>query len=174
VQYDVIIDPFTSSLTINGRHVQLTRQELRLFDLIQSKAGKVCSAKMVIEEFYKNKTWVDQKIIDVLVCNIRKKIEPELGNTSDLIRTVWGRGYAWGCQQVSTMTPPPTLPDGMQRWTALRKLAVVDAINNDHYSHEQILEFYPDCSMEELREWEAQFTRYGTLGLHSTRAGISV
>ena len=70
-----------------------TKKEQLLIKALQKRAGKVCTPAMLASELYLNegkKSLPTQKILDVLICKVRKKIR-ESGHPNR-IATVWGTG----------------------------------------------------------------------------------
>ena len=63
------------------------------------------------------------------------------------------------------------LPSPRQRWTVLRKAAVIEAVRNGLVSIERVAEVY-NISVDEFRAWERDFNDFGVYGLRSTRAQI--
>ena len=61
--------------------------------------------------------------------------------------------------------------ENVQRWTALRKAAVVNAIDAGELTREEICRRY-QISLEELLSWERAYESRGVLGLHSTRLQV--
>jgi two-component system cell cycle response regulator CtrA len=53
--------------------------------------GIVISKSALLRIMYPNGKQAEQKILDVFVCKIRKKIKGAFG--IDIIETCWGRGY---------------------------------------------------------------------------------
>ena len=62
--------------------------------------------------------------------------------------------------------------ENVQRWTALRKAAVVNAIDAGELTREEICRRY-QISLEELLSWERAYESRGVLGLHSTRLQVN-
>jgi hypothetical protein len=63
--------------------------------------------------------------------------------------------------------PPP----GVNRWTARRKAAVIQAIRKGSVHAQQACERY-NLSAEELAAWERNLDRFGAPGLRVTRIQI--
>ena len=66
----------------------------------------------------------------------------------------------------------PTLPSPeTERWTAVRKAAVINGVRRGLLTIEQACERY-QLSIDEYRAWERDFDSHGKAGLRSTRVGI--
>src|SRR4051794_3090007 len=65
----------------------------------------------------------------------------------------------------------PELPRPMQRWTAGRKRAVIDAVRRGWRPIEEVCEPY-NISVDEFISWERDMDKYGVPGLRATRLQI--
>jgi DNA-binding winged helix-turn-helix (wHTH) protein len=72
--------------------IRLTRTESVLFKILAQHTETVISKDTLFHLLYCGSKIPDIKIIDVIICNIRRKIRKIPNITLD-IRTVWGRGY---------------------------------------------------------------------------------
>lgn len=79
-------------MTRAGRYAALTRQEAALFGQLVALPGKLITRERLLANLYLVEADEPQiKIIDVIVCKLRKKLSP-----LDVdIQTVWGRGYRY-------------------------------------------------------------------------------
>ena len=73
--------------------VSLTEKEYRLFEILCRRKGNPVTKEAILDNLYGGIDEPDAKIIDVFVCNLRKKLAAA-NQGEDCIRTVWGRGYA--------------------------------------------------------------------------------
>lgn len=71
--------------------IRFTKSETRLLSYLMLNPGIVISKSALLRVMYPNGRQVEQKILDVFVCKIRKKIRDAFG--IDIIETCWGRGY---------------------------------------------------------------------------------
>ena len=71
----------------------LTTKEYQLFEMLCLRKGNPVSKEAVLDSLYGGMDEPDAKIIDVFICNLRKKLSQANGG-DNCIRTVWGRGYA--------------------------------------------------------------------------------
>jgi len=57
------------------------------------RKGFTLTKEMFLNHLYGGMDEPELKIIDVFVCNLRKKLADALGSEDCYIETVWGRGY---------------------------------------------------------------------------------
>jgi DNA-binding response OmpR family regulator len=82
-------DPVEGSISNGETNIHLTRYEARLFEALMRAKGRVASKSFIYDSIWGLESEIDQKIIDVYVCKIRRKIRhTQLG-----IETIWGRGF---------------------------------------------------------------------------------
>lgn len=155
---------------VNGVPIGLTVQELHFIMFLVEQKGKVCTPEMLLREFYANGVLAGTKIFDVLACKIRKKLDGVAPKASSPLRTVWGRGYAWGKPERKSK-PVRGLPNP-KRWVISHKAAILTALMTGKVTEGEILSHYPDMSETELKEWYSAFSTYGQLGLRTTSAGM--
>jgi hypothetical protein len=65
----------------------------------------------------------------------------------------------------------PELPSFGQRWTVLRKAAVIEAVRGGRLPIEEACQLY-NLSVDEFLAWERDIDRHGVHGLRSTRFQI--
>jgi len=82
----------SQSVHVGGKRVQVTNNEYRILELLSQRKGKVLSKEMFLSHLYGGMDEPDQKIIDVFVCKLRKKLTAATAG-ENYIETVWGRGY---------------------------------------------------------------------------------
>jgi two-component system cell cycle response regulator CtrA len=80
-----------------GMPIAMTEKEYLLLELLAMRAGRVCTKQQIMDHLYGGRDEPEEKIIDVFVCKIRRK----LGELSWVIGTVWGRGYLLRTDQPS-------------------------------------------------------------------------
>lgn len=84
------VDQDAGIIVGNGRFAQLTIHEFELYQTLAERPGRVVSKETLMTALYRIESDEPaQKIIDVFICNIRRKLKP-LGIA---IGTSWGRGY---------------------------------------------------------------------------------
>jgi two-component system cell cycle response regulator CtrA len=77
--------------------LKLTNKEYQLLEILVFKKGITISKFLLLQQLYSGySSNPDAKIIDVIMCKIRKKITNIIGKEEmeKLIVTYWGRGYA--------------------------------------------------------------------------------
>ena len=76
----------------NGKDVNLTRLEYRTLVLLASNPGIVLTRAQIFEAVWNMDSDSCQSSISTVICNLRKKIEPDSKNPT-YIKTVLGVGY---------------------------------------------------------------------------------
>jgi two-component system cell cycle response regulator CtrA len=89
---DLVINLDTKTAEVNGARVHLTLKEYQLLELLSLRKGMTMSKEMFLNHLYGGMDEPAQKIIDVFICKLRKKLANASGG-KDYIETVWGRGY---------------------------------------------------------------------------------
>jgi len=89
---DLVVNLDTRTTTINGTPVHLTPKEYQMLELLSLRKGMTMSKEMFLNHLYGGMDEPSQKIIDVFMCKLRKKLANASGG-KDYIETVWGRGY---------------------------------------------------------------------------------
>jgi two-component system cell cycle response regulator CtrA len=89
---NLVVNLATKTVTIDGRRVHLTVKEYQILELLSLQRGTALTKEMFLNHLYGGMDEPDQKIIDVFICKLRKKIANASGGR-DYIETVWGRGY---------------------------------------------------------------------------------
>ena len=89
---DLLVDLDAKTAEVNGQPVYLTRKEYQIMELLSLRKGKTLMKEMFLNHLYGGMNEPEQKIIDVFICKLRKKLANASGG-KDYIETVWGRGY---------------------------------------------------------------------------------
>ncbi|MBO1324755.1 response regulator transcription factor [Acetobacter sp. TBRC 12305] len=76
---------------IDGKLVPLTRREYELVQLLALRKGQVLNKETLLDSLYGGESEPHGKVIDVMICKIRKKIR-EFG-IDEPFTTLWGIGY---------------------------------------------------------------------------------
>ena len=90
---DLTVRPGAKQAEIAGRMVPLTTKEYGMLELLALRQGHTITKEMFFNQLYGGMDEPDQKIIDVFICKLRKKLAKASGG-KNYIETVWGRGYA--------------------------------------------------------------------------------
>ncbi len=89
---DLVVNLDTKTITVSGAPVHLTLKEYQMLELLSLRKGITMSKEMFLNHLYSGMDEPAQKIIDVFMCKLRKKLANASGG-KDYIETVWGRGY---------------------------------------------------------------------------------
>ncbi len=76
---------------VNGTPVHLTGKEYAILELLTLRKGMILTKEAFLNHLYGGMDEPEMKIIDVFICKLRKKLAQ--AGASNLIGTVWGRGY---------------------------------------------------------------------------------
>jgi two-component system cell cycle response regulator CtrA len=76
---------------VDGTQVHLTGKEYAILELLVLRKGMVLTKEAFLNHLYGGIDEPEMKIIDVFICKLRKKLAQS--GASNLIGTVWGRGY---------------------------------------------------------------------------------
>jgi two-component system cell cycle response regulator CtrA len=88
---------------VSGVEMPMSKREFDIFHLLALNSGKIVSKSLIYDAIYSMGT--DQpfeKVIDVYICNLRKKISKAAKSGNSHIFTIRGRGYRFS----STETEP--------------------------------------------------------------------
>jgi two-component system cell cycle response regulator CtrA len=89
---DLAVNLDTKNVEINGQRVHLTGKEYKILELLSLRQGKALSKEQFLNHLYGGTDEPEQKIIDVFICKLRKKLSNASGGR-EYIETIWGRGY---------------------------------------------------------------------------------
>lgn len=81
----------SGDLSFRDRSVSLTRNELKILNLLFSQAGNVVSREDIMQMLWENDDFIDDNTLTVNVNRLRRKLE-EIG-LGNMILTKKGRGY---------------------------------------------------------------------------------
>ena len=89
---DLVVNLDTKTTAVNGTPVHLTGKEYQMLELLSLRKGTTLTKETFLNHLYGGIEEPAQKIIDVFMCKLRKKLANASGG-KDYIETVWGRGY---------------------------------------------------------------------------------
>jgi DNA-binding response OmpR family regulator len=89
---DLEIDLARREVRKGSRLLPLTPSELALLETLALRRGRAVSRRLLIDLLYESKRDVAENSLEVLVCGLRRKIDPGPGGES-LIKTRRGYGY---------------------------------------------------------------------------------
>lgn len=79
------------TLTWNGHDIDLTKNELRILEILLEHAGKAVSRDAIMTKLWESDSFVDDNTLTVNITRLRKKLEGE--GLKDFIITKKGLGY---------------------------------------------------------------------------------
>src|ERR1700755_624059 len=88
----LIVNLDTRVVSVEDQPVHLTGKEYGILELLSLRKGTTLTKEMFLNHLYGGMDEPELKIIDVFVCNLRKKLANATGG-QNYIETVWGRGY---------------------------------------------------------------------------------
>lgn len=88
---NLILDPESFSVEIDGKQVSLTRQEFKIMELLLSNPKRVFSKQDIYNYAWDNYYVGEDKTINMHISNIRRKLKAF--SEEEYIETVWGIGF---------------------------------------------------------------------------------
>ena len=86
-----VLNPSRCILTWNGHDIDLTKNELRILEILLEHAGKAVSRDSIMTKLWESDSFVDDNTLTVNITRLRKKLEGEW--LKDFIITKKGLGY---------------------------------------------------------------------------------
>jgi two-component system response regulator protein BraR/BceR len=86
-----VLNPSRCILTWNGHDIDLTKNELRILEILLEHAGKAVSRDSIMTKLWESDSFVDDNTLTVNITRLRKKLEGE--GLKDFIITKKGLGY---------------------------------------------------------------------------------
>ncbi len=86
----IILASNARAALVDGVDARLTEKEFFLLEYLESRHEETASREEILAYLY-GANQPDQKILDVFICKIRRKLR--LLGAPGAIETVWGRGY---------------------------------------------------------------------------------
>jgi two-component system, cell cycle response regulator CtrA len=90
---DLIINLDLKTVEVNAQRVHVTNKEYQMLELLSLRKGRTLTKEQFLNHLYGGMEEPQQKILDVFMCKLRKKLAYASGG-KDYIETVWGHGYA--------------------------------------------------------------------------------
>ena len=87
---ELVLDPRSTRVTMNGTVVRLTTHEFRVLSYLMHHHGRVVSQSELVEHIYERDADRDSNTVEVFIARLRKKLG------ADAIATVRGLGYRMG------------------------------------------------------------------------------
>ncbi len=88
---DVTLDISKSIVSYNGQQVELTKNDMRILQLLMKNKGKIISRDEIMNELWQSDEFVDDNTLTVNINRLRKKLE-DVG-VSNYLLTKRGQGY---------------------------------------------------------------------------------
>jgi two-component system, cell cycle response regulator CtrA len=82
----------TRVVSVDGQPVHLTPREYSVLELLSLRKGTILTKEVFLNYLYGGRDEPESKIVDVLVCHLRKKLAQATGG-HHYIETQWGHGY---------------------------------------------------------------------------------
>lgn len=86
------VDLSARTVAIDDQPLHVTAKEYSILELLALRRGMTLTKETFLDHLYGGMDEPEQKIIDVFICKLRKKIAAVSGHQTT-IRTIWGRGY---------------------------------------------------------------------------------
>lgn len=88
------LDCKSRSLTKNGAYIDVTQVEFQILEYFFRNQGVALSRTSILNHVWGADYYGEEKIVDVNIRRVRKKIEDDASNPKHLL-TIWGLGYKW-------------------------------------------------------------------------------
>lgn len=88
------LDCKSRSLTKDGRYIDITQVEFQILEYFFKNQGTALSRTDILNYVWGSEYYGEEKIVDVNIRRVRKKIEDDPSNPMHLL-TIWGLGYKW-------------------------------------------------------------------------------
>lgn len=86
-----ILNTSDASLTYNGGHIELTKNDYRILQTLMENKGRVVSRDMLMQRLWETDSFVDENTLTVNMTRLRKKLDA--AGLQDFIVTKKGLGY---------------------------------------------------------------------------------
>ena len=90
---DLTVNLDHRTVEVDGTRVNLTTTEYRILEHLSLRKGTPLTKEMILHQLYGGIDEPANKIIDVFICKLRKKLALASAG-KNYIETIWGRGYA--------------------------------------------------------------------------------
>lgn len=88
---DIALNLDAKTVEVEGKQVHLTGKEYQMLELLFLRKGTTLTKEMFLNHLYGGMDEPELKIVDVFICKLRKKLQ--VAGATNVIDTVWGRGY---------------------------------------------------------------------------------
>lgn len=94
-------------------------------ELLSVRKGTALTKQMLLDHLYGGRDEPEQKIIDVFVCKLRKKLVQATGG-EHYIETLWGRGYVLRDPAPVAAMPASAPESRVERYDTVFPIAAVE------------------------------------------------
>ena len=91
---ELSFDFINSSVTFEGKPLELTKTEFKMLAFLAKNNNKVCSRELLLDEVWGLEVYVDDRIVDAYIKKLRKIIAQK-----KYIKTVFGTGYRFSIEE---------------------------------------------------------------------------
>jgi two-component system, cell cycle response regulator CtrA len=89
---DLVVNLDLKTVEVNAQRIHVTNKEYQMLELLSLRKGWTLTKEQFLNHLYGGMEEPQQKILDVFMCKLRKKLAYASGG-KDYIETVWGHGY---------------------------------------------------------------------------------
>ena len=90
----LVLDSLAYKASCNGKSIELSAVELRLFEIMYQRPGQIFSRNSLMDKIYTDDRIVSDRTIDSHIRKLRNKLE-ELAVDEEIIQSVYGVGYRY-------------------------------------------------------------------------------
>ena len=121
----IVVDRNSRTASVEGQTVRLSRKEYEILELLSVRKGTALTKEMLLDHLYGGSDEPEQKIIDVFVCKLRKKLVQATGG-EHYIETLWGRGYVLRDPAPAVAMPASAPESRVERYDTAFPIAAVE------------------------------------------------
>ncbi|MXP62882.1 response regulator transcription factor [Roseomonas sp. M0104] len=88
---NVVLDHTRRTVAVDDRPVRITCREFDVLEMLMLRRGTLLTKEHFMARSYGAEDGPDQRILDVFVCKLRRKLAA--AGSAEIVRTIWGRGY---------------------------------------------------------------------------------
>ncbi|MDJ0389221.1 response regulator transcription factor [Roseomonas sp. E05] len=88
---NVVLDQTRRTVAVDDRSVRVTCREFDVLEMLMLRRGTLLTKEHFMARSYGAEDGPDQRILDVFVCKLRRKLAA--AGSAEIVRTIWGRGY---------------------------------------------------------------------------------
>src|SRR5689334_10330178 len=88
----IVLDLNAKTVSVGGVPIDLTTKEYEILKMLSQRKGVTLSKEVILNQLYGGVDVPNDKIIDVFVCKLRKKLGSDI-DANAYVKTIWGCGY---------------------------------------------------------------------------------